>query len=39
MIGQSVRLMVVLSPVNETPIAIVTLHDIFRLQTQMAEAM
>jgi signal-transduction protein with cAMP-binding, CBS, and nucleotidyltransferase domain len=39
MIDKSVSLLVVISPTDETPIGIVTLHDIFRLQNQLAEAM
>ncbi|MBV8142793.1 MAG: chloride channel protein [Verrucomicrobia bacterium] len=39
MINKSVSLLVVLSPVDETPIGIVTLHDILRLQSQLAEAL
>jgi CIC family chloride channel protein len=39
MIDQSVSLLVVMSPTEETPIGIVTLHDIVRLQSQLAEAM
>jgi hypothetical protein len=38
MIDKSVSLLVVISPTDETPIGIVTLHDIVRLQSQLAEA-
>jgi CBS domain-containing protein len=39
MIDKSMSLLVVVSPVDETPIGIVTLHDIVRLQTQHADMM
>jgi chloride channel protein, CIC family len=39
MIDKSVGLLVVLSPTDETPIGIVTLHDVVRLQSQIADAM
>jgi chloride channel protein, CIC family len=38
MIDKSVSLLVVISPTDGTPIGIVTLHDIVRLQSQLAEA-
>jgi len=37
MIDQSASLLVVVSQSNRTPIAIVTLHDIIRLQSQLAD--
>jgi CIC family chloride channel protein len=39
MIDKSASLLVVVSPTDETPIGIVTLHDIFRLQSQIADSM
>lgn len=39
MIDKSASLLVVISPTEETPIGIVTLHDIFRLQSQLADSM
>jgi predicted transcriptional regulator len=39
MIDKSMSLLVVISPTDETPIGIVTLHDIVRLQNQLADAM
>jgi CBS domain-containing protein len=39
MIDNSVSLLVVISPADEAPIGIVTLHDIVRLQTQRADTM
>jgi chloride channel protein, CIC family len=39
MIDKSMGLLVVLSPKDQTPIGIVTLHDIVRLQNQLADAM
>jgi CIC family chloride channel protein len=39
MIDHSMSLLVVISPTDQTPIGIVTLHDIVRLQTQLADAM
>jgi hypothetical protein len=38
MVDQSMSLLVVISPTDETPIGIVTLHDIVRLQNQLADA-
>jgi chloride channel protein, CIC family len=39
MIDKSASLLVVMSSTDETPIGIVTLHDIVRLQSQLADAM
>jgi chloride channel protein, CIC family len=39
MIDNSVSLLVVLSPTEGTPIGIVTLHDVIRLQSQLSDAM
>ena len=39
MIEKSASLLVVMSSTDETPIGIVTLHDIVRLQSQLADAM
>jgi len=39
MIDKSVSLLVVIAATDETPIGIVTLHDIVRLQSQLADAM
>lgn len=39
MIDKSMSLLVVISPTDQTPIGIVTLHDIVRLQNQLADAM
>jgi CBS domain-containing protein len=39
MIDKSTSLLVVMSPKDETPIGIVTLHDIVRLQNQLADAL
>jgi chloride channel protein, CIC family len=38
MIDKSASLLVVMSPTDEKPIGIVTLHDIVRLQSQLADA-
>src|SRR5262249_10966459 len=38
MVGNSMSLLVVLSATENTPIGIVTLHDVFRLETQLSEA-
>jgi chloride channel protein, CIC family len=39
MVDKSVSLLVVLSPADESPIGIVTLHDVVRLQSHMADSM
>jgi CBS domain-containing protein len=39
MIDKSLDLLVLVSPKDQTPIGIVTLHDIARLQNQVADAM
>jgi CIC family chloride channel protein len=39
MIDKSASLLVVISQAEETPIGIVTLHDIFRLESQLADSM
>jgi chloride channel protein, CIC family len=39
MVDKSVSLVVVVSPTDQTPIGIVTLHDIVRLQSHLADAM
>ena len=39
MVDRSVSLLVVISPTDDTPIGIVTLHDIVRLQSELAEGM
>jgi CIC family chloride channel protein len=38
MVGNSMSLLVVLSATENTPIGIVTLHDVLRLQTQLSDA-
>lgn len=38
MVGNSVSLLVVLSTAENTPIGIVTLHDVLRLQQQQSDA-
>jgi chloride channel protein, CIC family len=38
MVGNSMNLLVVLSATENTPIGIVTLHDVLRLQTQLSDA-
>jgi CBS domain containing-hemolysin-like protein len=38
MVGNSASLLVVLSATENTPIGIVTLHDVLRLQTQLSDA-
>jgi signal-transduction protein with cAMP-binding, CBS, and nucleotidyltransferase domain len=39
MVDKSVSLLVVLSPADESPIGIVTLHNVVRLQSHMADSM
>jgi CIC family chloride channel protein len=38
MVGNSMSLLVVLSATEKTPIGIVTLHDVLRLETQLSDA-
>ena len=38
MVDNSVSLLVILSPTGDTPIGIVTLHDVLRLQNQFSDA-
>jgi chloride channel protein, CIC family len=38
MVGNSMSLLVILSATENTPIGIVTLHDVLRLQTQLSDA-
>jgi CBS domain-containing protein len=38
MVGNSISLLIVLSTAENTPIGIVTLHDVLRLQQQLSDA-